>query len=244
MPLRSLFHSKELDCLNGYGTENVIHLLYALVIMHRPAQILEIGIGLSTISIASAMNEYSRDNITQNHSMDVIDDLSERPERKTAVFRFLEENNLTHLVKFHHKDYRDFAVQAEENKKIYDMIFFDCGDESDYINFINKYWDLLSQEDGLLILHYTYIFVSGIMNDNYIERVVASPIVNELKRQLTTAGQNPSFELISFVEPNKRDQNSVTILRRTSNRSAFRPTDWGDETEVFYGRRLPPIRIL
>jgi hypothetical protein len=89
-----------------------------------------------------------------------------------------------------------------ENQK-FDFVWFDCGGYAEYERFLEEYWSLINPDGGLLLLHST------------LTNITIREVLTKLKLRQATTGFN-DFELLSLLEPHKRFQNSVTMIRMTS----------------------------
>ena len=83
------------------------------------------------------------------------------------------------------------------------MVWFDCGGYRDYVDFLELYWPLVKPSGGLVVLH------------NTLNNLHLSHVVKEKKLEQATS-RFQEYELLSILEPQKFRQNSVTVLRRTS----------------------------
>ncbi len=97
-------------------------------------------------------------------------------------------------------DFRDLAPVFAQAETRFDLMWFDCGGAKEYREFLEGYWPLLSEDGGLMILHFT-------------ESVAAHEVViSDFVESQRLVGCN--LEVLSLSEPHKIMQNSCTILRR------------------------------
>ena len=107
------------------------------------------------------------------------------------------------ILTLHHRDFAGASNQIDKAHLPFDLAWMDCGGLREYQNFLKEYWDLVSENGGLIVLHYT-------LNNPWLAH-----IVKDLKlKQATTHFHN--FELLSLLEPHKYRQNSCTIVRKIS----------------------------
>ena len=253
----------------GMGTENAAPLLYQLVCMLRPQRVLEVGAGYTTAwlarGLADARAAWARDRAclqdpptgpgrtgllhstallaTYAPRLHVIDNWSELPARRAQLVSLLADGGLENLVAFHDCDFRGQAARLGAEAGTFELIWFDCGGPADYIAFLNEYWEVLAPAHGLLALHYTYAEVKVNLGDRTFTRLLPSPPLNALKRRQQQAGTAAAFEVLSLVEPHKRAQGSITLLRRLPEVSRFRDDDLAEDSAAFYGTALPPLRL-
>jgi hypothetical protein len=230
------------------GTENVAWLLYALTRMTRPRRALEVGLGYTTPFLLQALADNDRESendsavrrdpaarpqrarLLVQHPADPrhdplligIDD-AERPRLVEAVQRLGLESYLRIRI----GDFRGMAARLEPEVLPLDLVWFDAGGPREYVDFLREWWELINPDGGLLVLHFThweYVLQLPRPGATPLERrrIMPGLVLNEIKRQLALAGISSKFEVLSVVEPHKRRQGSVTLLRRVRGLSMTR----------------------
>lgn len=270
MPLdRKFYDTVEPLCVPGYGTEETGPLLYHLVRTTRPRRVLEVGLGYTSPFLAQALHdnlaefeadreiirtqdrgwrratlsvEYHREDYRP--ALYAIDDHSLPGSSAPKVLEVIEALGLGAMVRPHTGDFRGAGKSLNADALPFDFVWFDCGGLDDYIDFLDEYWDLISSNHGLLLLHYTYWLVEQEKDGAVDRKLVAGSIVNEIKRQQLTAGMNAAFEVLTLVEPHKIRQGSVTMIRKIPPRSMTRDSDFQEEISQIFGNRPKPMRKL
>ena len=270
MPLDQEFY-RAVDPLAvpGYGTEEVGPLLYSLVRMTRPRNVLEVGLGYTSPFLAQALADnlaefeadreivrtqdkgWRRATLSAEYhagdyrpSLYAIDDFSLSDSSAPKVLDALDRLNLKRLVHAIEGDFRGATGRLGEAAFPLDLVWFDCGGVDEYVAFIDEYWERINPDHGLLLLHYTYWSVEQ-EKDGAVERkLVMGSIANELKRQQLQAGTGATFEVLTLVEPHKTRQGSVTMVRRVTPRSMARGADFQDEVFNIFGKRPKPMPNL
>jgi hypothetical protein len=69
-------------------------------------------------------------------------------------------------------------------------------------------------------------------------------IANEIKRQQAMAGLDARFEVLSLVEPHKRRQSSVTMVRRLGWDSAIRDRSFEEDVKQVINTDSGPFPTL
>ena len=187
----------------GMGTENVGPLLRSLVQMVRPSRTLEIGAGYTTPFLLEAIvnNErvFNDGNLSQsyfgNYQYDpklvVIDNMSLGELAKKPGMKGIIESK---YVDFVEGQFQGKAEQLFRKYGKFDFVWYDCGGPPEYKDFFSEYWDICS---NYVLFHFTYY--DGKPNSN----------MDIILSQMT--GDPFRFDI---VEPHKRRQGSVTILRK------------------------------
>ena len=270
MPLDARFYETVAPlCMPGMGTEEVGPLLYSLVRMTRPHRALEVGLGYTSPFLAQALAdnvvsfESDREIVrtqdkgihrstlsTDYHQkadyapmLHAIDDYSLDGTSAPQVLGALEKLGLSPLVTLWQGDFRGKSAEIGLGARPLDFVWFDCGGIDEYVDFINEYWDLITVENGMLLLHFTYWTLSKKRSVRELVMVMGS-IANEIKRQQLSAGLDAPFEVLSLVEPHKSRQGSVTMIRKVTPQSRARPSDFQTEVSQIFGKRPKPIRKL
>ena len=187
----------------GMGTENVGSFLRAMILMLRPQKILEIGAGYTTPFLLEGMvnnyriyddgnlNEVYFKNYRYEPKLVIIDNMS--------LGELSKKPGMSNIINSRHTDFIEgnFQGRARELKTKYtafDFVWFDCGGEAEYKNFIDEYWGLCTSH---IFFHYTY-------SDG-------SP--NNLHAVITNSIKDESL-IFDVVEPHKRKQGSITIVKK------------------------------
>jgi hypothetical protein len=194
---KSIEHLKD----DTMGTEHVAHLLYSLIRMCKPTNILEIGIGYTTPFILQAVRENYDDTIQIHNSIKSgLVDYNLMKNLRLAYYNSDYKCTYTGVDNMSHKncelvvDYIKKQIDIEyilhlddyntlpRNTK-YDFIWMDCGDYNDYSNLLKNFTTVFS--DGALIL---------------LHNISNTPLHN-------------SSNFLEIVEPNNINQNSIGIIK-------------------------------
>jgi len=132
----------------------------------------------------------------------VIDDLSSSHAPGEKEKCVLEALCLSDYVEIHQGTFRGQALNIRSKFGDLDFIWFDCGGHEEYIDFFDEYWQILSGDGGLLLMHYTLTNLS------------MGAALKEFKLRL--AARPAEAEIVSLLEPHKMMQNSFSIIRKTS----------------------------
>jgi hypothetical protein len=251
----------------GMGTEHVAPLLYSLVRMTRPRNVLEVGLGYTTPFIAQALvdnvsefqedrrilaepvadderrlvlaEEYFQADYSPTHH--AIDDFSDQDSSGKEALQVIEALDLRSVVEVHEGDFRGLSRQMNQSAFPLDLVWFDCGGLPEYVDFIEEYWRLINPDHGLLLLHFTYSRLSFVRDGVQNVALICGPVANEIKRQQMQAGVNAGFEVLSLVEPHKRRQGSVTMVRKLPWTSICRDRDFQQEVLEISGKQVKPL---
>ena len=137
-----------------------------------------------------------------------IDNLSSPRSSARAVIECIELLGLMGRINVQDGDFRGCSRKIDAKHMPFDFAWFDCGGYHEYRDFLDEYWEHISNNGGILILHLT------------LSSVGINSIVKDLKlKQATT--HFGDFELISMLEPHKVHQSSFTMIRKISE---FRET--------------------
>lgn len=244
------------------GTESAAFLLYGLVKMARPRNVLEVGLGYTTpflaCALADAREEFEADRelladpdqdeprlnvlIPPYYKEDyrprlhAIDDFSVEGSSAPQVVEVLETLGLDPLVQLREGNFRGYSKHLEPGDLPLDFVWFDCGGPREYLDFIEEYWPLINQHHGMLVLHFTYWTVEMRRGGQSLPAIISSPIIDEIKRQQAGGGVAARFEMLSLVEPHKSRQGSVTLVRKLSPQSTCRNRDFATEMKRLFGR--------
>lgn len=244
------------------GTESAAFVLYGLVKMMRPRNLLEVGLGYSTPflaqALADAQEEFEADsrlladpgqddprlnmlippfyNQGYRPRLHAIDDFSLKSSSAPEAVEVLDTLGLTSLVRLHEGDFRGLSKRFEPGDLPLDFVWFDCGGPKDYVDFITEYWPLINENHGLLVLHFTYWTVQMRRGGETLPAMISSPIIDEIKRQQASRGTAARFEMLSLLEPHKSRQGSVTLVRKLSPQSVCRDRDFPTEMTRLFGR--------
>ena len=268
MPLDTEFY-KAVEPLYypGMGTEHVAPLLYSLVRMTRPRSVLEVGLGYTTPFIAQALLDNVREFETDRHLLaspgenderrlvlaqeyfhadyapthHAIDDFSDEGSSGREALQIIETLDQKAMVQVHEGDFRGLSRQMNQSAFPFDLVWFDCGGLPEYVDFIEEYWRLINPEHGLLLLHFTYSRLSFVRDGVQNVALICGPVANEIKRQQMHAGMNAAFEVLSLVEPHKRRQGSVTMIRKLPWTSMCRDRDFQQEVLEISGKQAKPL---
>ncbi len=237
-------------------------MLYGLVRMARPRNVLEVGLGYTTpflaCALADAHEEFEADRrlladpdqdeprlemlippyYNENYTprLHAIDDFSIEDSSAPQVVEVLKTLRLDHVVKVHEGNFRGYSKQLSSRDLPLDIAWFDCGGPRDYVDFIEEFWPLINDHHGMLVLHFTYWTVEMRRGGQTLPAIISSPIIDEIKRQQASGGVVARFEMLSLVEPHKSRQGSVTLVRKLSSQSVCRNRDFVTEMKRLFGR--------
>lgn len=223
----------------GMGTEAVAPLLALLINLVRPQRVLEVGMGYTTPFLAAALAEVaeqiageartlaakSRPYLTEGTELDeqwlnaepplarpefylncyrpelvAVDDLSIPGSSAAKAQEVLRELGLTDLVTIINANLQDCKEFLSSSFAPIDLAWVDAWE---CLYFFDHFWELINPDGGLVIMHYLLTYPEGNAILKYLEKI----------RQ----ARPDDLEIISLLEPHKLMQNSITLLRRTSN---------------------------
>lgn len=212
--------TQAVQTLNGkFGTEAAAPLLYALARFIRPRRVFEVGAGLSSLYLLQALADCAADcDADQSSERNIygktqwyddpyqprlmtLDDQSHECNTVENLRSAVEELQLSAYFDLRKEVFEGFAAKMPKDMLPLDMIWFDCGGAREYIDFTLQFWPLLNPDGGIIVYHSTMT--------NADLRVFLRVL---MERQ--NAGRE--FELLNLLEPHKKLQNSVSILRRHS----------------------------
>ena len=233
--MKSLFDQenffKEIDPLisKSMGTEHMSPFLYAFIKFVRPHRCLEIGGGLTTVYILSALKELyelekkemsneetnfdlglkNNDYYNLEHPNFILHsfDLLNHPKTSANKISEVAKNlALEKHLKFYNEDYKNIINVIPKEELDFDLIWCDLGGLEHYLVYQDLLLPMISNRGGYIIFHSTLSNVHGLA------------FLSQLKLKLNN-GMFPNFELISLFEPQKKRQNSCTILRKVGGLS-------------------------
>ena len=221
---KNFFNEIEPLISKSMGTEHMSPFLYSFIKFIRPHRCLEIGGGLTTVYILSALKElhelekqemsnketnfdlrFKNDDYYNLKHPDFIlhsFDLLSHP--KTSANKISEVANKLELnkhLKFYNEDYKNLVNIIPKAELEFDLIWCDLGGLEHYLFYQDLLLPMISNNGGYIIFHSTLSNVHGLA------------FLSQLKLKLNN-GMLPNFELISLFEPQKKRQNSCTILRK------------------------------
>jgi len=201
-----------------FGTENVGSVLYGLVKLCRPRSVLEVGAGLSTIYLLKALKEnVLADGLERTTNKNVygktdyytaayrpflltLDDMSHERSLAPKVSRMAAELRLDDSLILENTDFKGFSRRIPPRLLPLDFVWFDCGGLEEYVDFVNEYWALVNPAGGLIVFHST--------QTNLALRLFITKIAERQR-----ASGYAEFELLNLLEPHKKLQNSLSIVR-------------------------------
>lgn len=196
-----------------YFTENVALFLYSVLKSVRPKRILEVGAGYTTLFLARAIKDIQEESIDTsnskffleyaksytgkdyNPSYTVVDNGS-LPEATKGMEQKLKELQLSDVVKIQYSDINAFL---RTDPYSYDFMWLDVGNGANYLNLFNSVYNR-TMEGGYIVVHSTETNVYGRL------------FLAELKLR-----NYNNYELLTFLEPHKKMQNSFTVIRKYKN---------------------------
>jgi predicted O-methyltransferase YrrM len=187
------------------GTEHVCYLLYSIIKMSKPKNVIEFGVGYTTPFIIQAIRENMKnfneitnklkigcyDGYMRNlnfsyyqsvpqYSYTGVDNMSHE-NSNDAIEYIKKQNDIT--VNLHLDNYNTLSKDRK-----YDFIWIDCGNFYDYVYILDNFTDIF-EDQALILLHNT----------------AHTPLHN-------------LPNMLEIIEPNKDNQNSVTMLRYNRNK--------------------------
>jgi hypothetical protein len=240
------------------GTEHVSFLLYSLILMLRPKSVLEIGAGYSTLflsqALADAAAESHQDQLRFKEAAQgndrvqilsdaaktdysphlyVIDHLGHPKTSAGSVPAALCQLGVDGFTTFIEGRFAGASRHLPPAALPLDFVWFDCGAATGAgIAFLNEYWPLVNAEGGLVAFHSMYVPLYG-AGTGLGGLKVPSALLNEIRKQLADAGREREFELLSLVEPHKRVQGDVTIIKKLGKLSRIREPAFEQDAQEF-----------
>ena len=104
-------------------------------------------------------------------------------------------------LKFYNEDYKNLVNAIPKEELEFDLIWCDLGGLEHYLVYQDLLLPMIANRGGYIIFPSTLSNVHGLA------------FLSQLKLKLNS-GMLPNFELISLFEPQKKRQNSCTILRK------------------------------
>ncbi|MFJ2992377.1 DUF2087 domain-containing protein [Pandoraea sp. NPDC087047] len=216
------------------GTENSASLISALIRMTRPATIVEIGAGDSTVFIAQALQQARQDwehdkrllDASTWHERSALLDPTGIPDsyrpRLITIDNFMAEgssaeeawNALKHhdvgsdLVTFVKSNFHALDDATIASWGAIDIVWIDAGTPADDVRFVATLWEHVAP-GGYLCLHEPIMLTTVDMDGAQRVRRVRVPIWEELFRRL-----DDSFELITLPELHKYRQSGLGVVRK------------------------------
>ena len=206
------------------GTEVVAPLLYDLVILSRPRRILEMGGGLTSLCLLKGLTDCDalieaergstaeKENKSLNreyydHSllparMHMIDDMRHPLSTASKVIQIAKDLGIDKPLVVHEKNFMGYADELPKEDLPFDMVWFDCGNIENFRHFRQAFWPLVNCNGGLILMHSLATNLHGQI------------FLKELKLAQETNSFN-EFEIMTFIEPHKLAQNSITCIRLT-----------------------------
>lgn len=187
----------------GMGTENAGGFLRSMVHMLRPKNILEIGAGYTTPFLLEGLinnqRVYDDGNLSstyfENYNYDpklvVIDNMSLG---ELSIKPGMKEIISSEYTEFVHGNFEGKADLLRQKHGNFDFVWFDCGGNSEYRNFIEEYWEICSD---YIFFHFTY--TNGSPNGNH---------------EVIRKGAKGNPVILDIIEPHKSRQGSITMVRK------------------------------
>ncbi len=187
----------------GMGTENVGSFLRSMVMMIRPKRVLEIGAGYTTPFLLEALvnNErvFDDGNLSESYFKNYIYDPKLIVIDNQSLGELTKIDGMKNIISSKYTEFIEGNFEGKSNELFkkygyFDFVWFDCGGPHEYTNFIKEYWRYCS---NFIFFHFTYF--NGIPNANH--QIIRNHIEG-----------NPL--MIDIVEPHKKRQGSITMLKR------------------------------
>ncbi|RQR40594.1 MULTISPECIES: DUF2087 domain-containing protein [unclassified Burkholderia] len=225
------------------GTENSANLISTLIRMARPATVVEIGAGDSTVFIAKALEQARQDWQHDKNLLDAstwqersalldptgipdnyhprlitIDDFTAEGSSAEEAWDALKNNDVDEgLVTFVKRNFYALDEATIASWGVIDIAWIDAGTPADDVRFVATLWDRIAP-GGYLCLHEPTMLTTVSMEGAQRVRRVRTPIWEELFRRL-----DDSFELVTLPELHKYRQSGLGIVRkRQQNERVFR----------------------
>ncbi|AOJ79268.1 hypothetical protein WS86_00530 [Burkholderia savannae] len=218
----------------GMGTENSASLISALIRMTRPATVVEIGAGDSTIFIAKALQQTRQDWQHDKDLLDAstwqersalldptgipdiyqprlitIDDFTAEGSSAEEAWDALKDHDVDRsLVTFVKSNFYALDGATIASWGAIDIAWIDAGTPADDVRFVAALWEHIAP-GGYLCLHEPTMLTTVSMEGAQRVRRVRTPIWEELFRRL-----DDSFELITLPESHKYRQSGLGIVRK------------------------------
>jgi predicted O-methyltransferase YrrM len=138
-------------------------------------------------------------NATYRPRLVAVDDLSMPESSSQRVRDVLCDLGLDELVVVVNADLRECVQHFPEDFTPIDFAWVDAWE---CLYFFDNFWDMISPDGGLVVMHYLMTYPEG---DAFLRYLSA--------QQDCRPGE---IEVVNLLEPHKLSQNSLTILRRTS----------------------------
>ncbi|WP_082727843.1 DUF2087 domain-containing protein [Burkholderia mayonis] len=216
------------------GTENSASLISALIRMTRPATVVEIGAGDSTIFIAKALQQTRQDWQHDKDLLDAstwqersalldptgipdiyqprlitIDDFTAEGSSAEEAWDALKNHDVDRgLVTFVKSNFYALDDATIASWGAIDIAWIDAGTPADDVRFVAALWEHIAP-GGYLCLHEPTMLTTVSMEGAQRVRRVRTPIWEELFRRL-----DDSFELITLPESHKYRQSGLGIVRK------------------------------
>ncbi|SAL21447.1 hypothetical protein AWB71_01063 [Caballeronia peredens] len=218
----------------GMGTENSASLISALILMTRPATVVEIGAGDSTTFIAKALQQARQDWRRDKDLLDAstwhersalldptgipdfyqprlitIDDFTAEGSSAEEAWDALKKNDVDPaLVTFVERNFYALDEATIASWGAIDIAWIDAGTPADDVRFVAALWEHVSP-GGYLCLHEPTMLTTVSIGGRQRVRRVRTPIWEELFRRL-----DDSFELVTLPELHKYRQSGLGIVRK------------------------------
>ena len=208
-------------CNVKMGTEAVAPLLYDLVLLHRPRRILEIGGGLTSLHILRALAKVDELEALERKGLadeatllnpdhyagtsppavlHLIDNMVHPNTTARSVAAEAARLGIDGPLAVHEADFVGYVDTLPKQDLPLDFLWFDCGKIEYFQHLRRHYWPLVSRNGGLILVHSLATNFHGQL------------FLSQLKLEQATKSFD-EFELITLLEPHKRRQNSVTMIR-------------------------------
>ena len=217
--------------MHAYGTENMAPLLYSLVRFHRPTNVVEFGGGYTTAFLARGLADNAKDaraepaehpvpvmlhrdwyeaGGSENPTLTVVDDGSQNNKDFEAMMKKLDLGDQVDIQFKHGGKHSD--EPSDVAKDSVGLVWNDAQWDPEYLQ---QWWPRLKKDGGLMLLHN----VIGNAADGK-RWAIGSP-----RRVMQELFPDEEYEFMTLIEPHKRYQGSVTMLRRMDRQK--KPTMYG-----------------
>lgn len=203
-------------------------LLYSLVRFIKPIHVLEFGGGFTSIFLAQAL----ADNATEISSgfggipwyfkppisidlpprqLHVVDNIAHDHTTAHHVVSVSEALGLSDYITFHNCDAFDpeLPYNLAPEPEVFNMIWIDIGAGDQIGTLVDSWWGRVSPQGGVMAVHSTLTNTTMRSWLSYMQEFAG----------VDKESKYGKFEIMSFLEPHKKYQNSVSLFRRTEDYS-------------------------
>tara|TARA_R110002049_G_scaffold29972_1_gene101902 strand:- start:81759 stop:82190 length:432 start_codon:yes stop_codon:yes gene_type:complete len=130
-----------------------------------------------------------------------LDDRSHGNNKVDQLMKAVNDLGVDPYLDLRSEVFEGFARKMPTEMLPLDLVWFDCGGAREYIEFTLQFWPLINPDGGIIVYHSTLT--------NADLRVFLGVLIERQRAR-------SEFELLNLLEPHKKLQNSVSVLRRRS----------------------------